>query len=313
MAKRSDLTLYYTPLSFYSQKGLLILHEKKLPFKKHDIDLCGGETYSPWFMEMNPKGKIPVLKDGDTVITESSEIAAYLDKTYGGKPLLPSPSSDFGQRVAHFSQLLDGLNVPVLTFGGMLFPDVIHKSHLVGFVIRAGQKRVLENEYLMTLEAAMKKNPSMKDIYEPKRKAIIPFVESLRDKDRVLVERSKARDILHEIEKELSKTQQENPGKETWLCGEDFTLADISLCILLHRLYLVGYSGAMWENNLLPKLDAYFAKLKTRQSYKDVMGKLTSPCFVLGLAVGHYKAYIGIGGLAAVGMGVGCYLYWRKK
>lgn len=41
-------------------------------------------TLSPAFLAMSPAGAIPVLKDGDLVISESLAINLYLAKTYGG-------------------------------------------------------------------------------------------------------------------------------------------------------------------------------------------------------------------------------------
>ncbi|ELT91680.1 hypothetical protein CAPTEDRAFT_166789 [Capitella teleta] len=319
MANTSNLTLFYYPISYYSQKALLCLHEKQLPFKRHVVNLSNGETYAPWFMKLNPKGQVPVLKDGDTVIDDSAEIAAYLDKHYGGQLLQPDIQTDFGQRVKHFVQLLDDVNVPVLTFGGIIFPEVIHKSHLPSFIIKSSRERVMANQFASVFEVGMKQaekeDSSMKDIYEQKKANMGKMLDDMKNKDAVLRERSKTRDILHEVEKELRKTQEENsPDKQTWLCGEDFTLADICLCNLLTRLYFVGYSGAMWENNLLPNVDAYFEKVKKRQSYKDVVAKVHSPSFIVGMMARKYMPYIGIGGLlVGVGIGVGIYLYSRRK
>ena len=105
----------------------------------------------------------------------------------------------------------------------------------------------------------------------------------------------------------------ENPGKESWLCGEDFTLADICLCILLHRLKYFGYSGGMFENGLLPNVDEFYGRVQKRKSFQDVCVRATSLRMMMRFAVGKYLPYIGIGGLVLVGVGVGYYLYTKKK
>ena len=45
-----------------------------------------GDQNEDWFLRMNPGGQVPVLKDGEKVITESENIVDYVDKHCpGGK------------------------------------------------------------------------------------------------------------------------------------------------------------------------------------------------------------------------------------
>jgi len=57
------------------------------------VDLAAGETASPEFRRINPMGKIPVLVDGDVVVTEVAAICAYLADRYPEKGLAPPPDS----------------------------------------------------------------------------------------------------------------------------------------------------------------------------------------------------------------------------
>lgn len=50
-----------------------------------------GETQTAEFRALNPKEKIPVLVDGDLVLTESAAIVTYLGDRHGG--LTPEPGS----------------------------------------------------------------------------------------------------------------------------------------------------------------------------------------------------------------------------
>jgi glutathione S-transferase len=51
-----------------------------------------GETQSEHFRSLNPKEKIPVLVDGDLVLSESAAIVTYLGDTYGADTgLVPKP------------------------------------------------------------------------------------------------------------------------------------------------------------------------------------------------------------------------------
>lgn len=44
----------------------------------HLVDLMKGEGQSPDFLKLNPFGKVPVLRDGDVLLTESAAICTYL-------------------------------------------------------------------------------------------------------------------------------------------------------------------------------------------------------------------------------------------
>lgn len=62
----------------YSQI-LIALYEKQIPFHAQIVDVTKGEQYSPWFLELNPRGEVPVLQNGVQIIPESSRILSYLE------------------------------------------------------------------------------------------------------------------------------------------------------------------------------------------------------------------------------------------
>jgi glutathione S-transferase len=66
------------------------LQELGVDFEPVRINLVAGEHQRPEFLEINPAGKIPVLVDGDLVLTESVAIVLYLAEKYSNQGLLPS-------------------------------------------------------------------------------------------------------------------------------------------------------------------------------------------------------------------------------
>ena len=64
-------------------------------FPGHHCKLGRWRTSKPAFLKINPVGKVPVLVDGELVLTESIAIALYLAEKYIDRGLLPT---DFGQR-----------------------------------------------------------------------------------------------------------------------------------------------------------------------------------------------------------------------
>lgn len=85
---RPMLTLYYHPFS--RAAGVLWpLEEVGEPYELKYIDLAKGEQKAPELVALNPMGKIPVLVDGDAVITESAAISLYLADRYASGRLAP--------------------------------------------------------------------------------------------------------------------------------------------------------------------------------------------------------------------------------
>lgn len=70
------------------------------------------------------------------------------------------------------------------------------------------------------------------------------------------------------MEQELSK-QRAHP--DWWLTGKEFTVADISLCLLLQRLHQLGFENYYWGNDKLPRVEAYFQRCRQRGSYLKLM------------------------------------------
>jgi glutathione S-transferase len=71
------------------------LQELGVEFDAVTVNLLAGEHRSAAFLALNPAGKIPVLVDGDTVLTESIAIVLYLAEKYPDKGLIPR---DLGAR-----------------------------------------------------------------------------------------------------------------------------------------------------------------------------------------------------------------------
>ena len=87
------LTLYHNPHS-RSTVVHYMLHELGQPFEIVPIDLKAEEQKKPEFLKINPMGKIPVLRDGATIVTESPAILVYLADKFpkaGLAPLLTDP------------------------------------------------------------------------------------------------------------------------------------------------------------------------------------------------------------------------------
>jgi len=77
-----SLTLYRFPLSGHAHRAELFLSLLGLPAQLVDVDLRQGAHKRPEFLELNPFGQVPVLRDGEAVIADSTAILVYLARQY---------------------------------------------------------------------------------------------------------------------------------------------------------------------------------------------------------------------------------------
>jgi glutathione S-transferase len=87
------LTLYFHPMSSFCMKALIALYENDTPFEPRIIHLEKPEERAE-LAALWPFVKFPVLKDGSTVVAESSAVLDYLDEQHPGKSkLVPTVAS----------------------------------------------------------------------------------------------------------------------------------------------------------------------------------------------------------------------------
>ena len=76
-----NLTLY-TSGTANGWKASITLEELGLAYHVQAIDIFKNVQKEPWFLEINPNGKIPALKDGERRVFESGAIMLYLVDRY---------------------------------------------------------------------------------------------------------------------------------------------------------------------------------------------------------------------------------------
>jgi glutathione S-transferase len=85
-----DLVLYTNPMS-RGRVARWMLEEVGLPYKAEIVEYAGMK--SPEYLAINPMGKVPALRHGDTIVTESAAICAYLADAFPQAGLAPPPGS----------------------------------------------------------------------------------------------------------------------------------------------------------------------------------------------------------------------------
>ena len=72
------MKLFTFPASPGCRPIAMFIADHGMDVEEHVIDLMSGQQYSPEFITINPNSAVPVLQDGDFVLTESSAILKYL-------------------------------------------------------------------------------------------------------------------------------------------------------------------------------------------------------------------------------------------
>ncbi|HXX08923.1 MAG TPA: glutathione S-transferase [Pseudolabrys sp.] len=81
-----SLTLYHASPS-RSSIVLWMLEEIGEPYEIKLLKLSAGDNMKPDYLAINPMGKVPALKHGDTIITEVAAICTYLADEFPAKKL----------------------------------------------------------------------------------------------------------------------------------------------------------------------------------------------------------------------------------
>ncbi|MBD2343338.1 glutathione S-transferase family protein [Anabaena subtropica] len=87
------LELYQWELSQYSEKVRLILDYKGLEYRKIEVTPGVGQVE---LFRLTGQKQVPVLKDGNRYIPDSTAITKYLDLQYPDRPLIPQDPKQRG-------------------------------------------------------------------------------------------------------------------------------------------------------------------------------------------------------------------------
>ena len=93
------LHVFHGRTSSCSQKLRIFLNLKGIEWQGHALDLPAGESYSEWFLGINPRGLVPVLILDGEVHIESNDILALLEDKFPEPCLFPAGRGDEIARV----------------------------------------------------------------------------------------------------------------------------------------------------------------------------------------------------------------------
>src|SRR4051812_32329671 len=90
------IEVYWFSGSPYAWRVLLALEFKGLGYESKLLRMSEREHQSSAYLKLNPRGKVPVLRDNDYTLYESLAIMAYLDRKYPEPPLFGTTPEESG-------------------------------------------------------------------------------------------------------------------------------------------------------------------------------------------------------------------------
>jgi glutathione S-transferase len=123
-----SIEVFWASGSPFSWRVLLALEAKRLPYESHLIQFSKGENKTPAFLAMNPRGQVPVLRDGDEVVYESVAVLAYLDRKYPEPPLFGRTPAEAGAVWRLVCEQLAYLDEPVERYILPLYASRAHEK-----------------------------------------------------------------------------------------------------------------------------------------------------------------------------------------
>lgn len=108
-----SIILYGVPLSPYVRKVRVCLALKQLDYK---LEIVSPFNQPDWFLEVNPLGRIPALKDGELNLADSSVICQYLDEKHLNSSALLGDTIEQRAAVRWLEKYADYELAPLTTF-----------------------------------------------------------------------------------------------------------------------------------------------------------------------------------------------------
>jgi len=92
----SELEFFWGSGSQPAWSVMLALELKGVPYTSRLLSFSAGDLKTPEFLAMNPRHKVPVIRDGEYVLNESMAILVYLDRKYPKAPLFGQSAEEAG-------------------------------------------------------------------------------------------------------------------------------------------------------------------------------------------------------------------------
>jgi Glutathione S-transferase len=91
------IEVYWGSGSPFAWSVLLALEVKGVPYASRLLSFSEGDTKSPEFLAINPRGKVPAIRDGAFTLSESIAILTYIEAKHPTPPLFGRTPEETGR------------------------------------------------------------------------------------------------------------------------------------------------------------------------------------------------------------------------
>ena len=117
------LEIYWAAGSPYAWRVLLAAELKRIPYESKLLEFSKGDLRTPAFLALSPRGKVPVIRDGDFTLSESLAILSYLDRKHPEPPLFGRTPEETGRIWVAIADFESYLREPITLVNRWLFGD----------------------------------------------------------------------------------------------------------------------------------------------------------------------------------------------
>ncbi len=151
------LELYWGSGSPYSWRVQLALEYKRIAYDSHLLDFTEQEHKSAQMLRMNPRGRVPVLKDGEFVVYESLACLLYLDRRFPEPPLFGRSAEEAATILRVICEYQAYAEQPLLQIVAAVFFDTLAEKidevtramHVMAAEARTIESRLAASEWLV--------------------------------------------------------------------------------------------------------------------------------------------------------------------
>ena len=230
------LELYHFDRSSAARKVRIALAEKGLTWHSRILNtaVANREHLQAEYLELNPRGVVPTLVHNGKAIRESQVILEYLEDAFPEPPLRPTDPYQRAQMRLWTKLTDEGMHLQSRTLAVCIYMRDLNAA--------AGPEAV-EAYYQAMPEAGRRRNDLINIEHGLKSPLLAEAVAYFKQ-------------IFQEIDAALANN--------SWLAGETYSLADISMAVYVTRLGGLGMAP-LWED--LGHLIEWHERFKARPSY----------------------------------------------
>ncbi len=148
------LEIYWASGSCNSWRVMLALEIKKVPYQARLLNIGQRENKTAEYLALNPRGKVPVIRDGDFALYESVAILLYLDRKYPEPSLFGRTAEEAGRVMRQVLELINYLEPKLDRFALPIYSGKVEAE--AGAIKAAAGELHAE---LATLEASLARQP----------------------------------------------------------------------------------------------------------------------------------------------------------